>query len=269
MNIKKNNILIIDSGIGGLFILNKIRHLIPKNINYIYIMDNKGFPYGNKNYLYIIKRIISIITFILKKYKIIMLIIACNTASIISNKYLKKKFCFPIIKITPNINLSCKKTKNNIVGLLATFITINNNSIKNKIKKLTKKIKILKKHSFKLIKESENKIKKNKINQKNINNILKNWKLFNKYPDTIILGCTHFCFLKKEIQKALKKKICFIEYNKKIHKKISKNINKYKKKKSKKRKNIFLYTKKKNLKKYFIKLLIKKYKFNIIKKIDV
>ncbi len=269
MNINKLNILIIDSGIGGLFILKKIKHLIPKNINYIYLMDNKSFPYGQKNYLYIFKRITNIITFISNKYKIIMSIIACNTASIICNKYIENKFSFPIIKIFPNLNLASQKTKNNIIGLLATFSTINNNLIKQKIKKLPKKIKIIKKYSLELTKQAEFKIKNKKINKKKLKNIFKDWIKLNKYPDTIIIGCTHFSFLKKEINNIFKKKFIFIEYNKKIKKKIIKNINKYKNIKNNKKKNIFLFTKKKKYKINFIKLILTKFKFNLIKNINI
>ncbi len=243
----KKTILVLDSGIGGLSILDKINKIIPSNINYIYIMDNKGFPYSNKKYSYIINRIITIIEYLSKEHKIILLIIACNTASIILLKYIKKKFNFKIITTLPNINKAIQKTNNNIIGLIATFITVNSNYIKKKIKKIPSKIIFLKKYSYKLINQAEEKIKNNIINISKIKKIFKNWINLKNQPDTIIIGCTHFEFLKKEIQKVFNKKIKFVNNIKNIIKKTKKyisNINIIKT--TKKQKKIFFYTKKTN-----------------------
>ena len=43
-----NPIGIFDSGIGGLSILNKLKEILP-NENFIYLADNKNFPYGRKS----------------------------------------------------------------------------------------------------------------------------------------------------------------------------------------------------------------------------
>ncbi len=261
---KKKKIIIIDSGIGGLYIYKNINFY--KN-NYIYVMDNYGFPYGNKNYLYILNRILNIINYLKKIYKIILLIIACNTASIITYKYIKKKFKFPIIGTFPNIKKSIKKTKNNLILLLGTYITINSSYINNIIINIKKK-KIIKIYSSKLVKISEKKIKFNKkINTNIIKNIIF-LKLKKKNPDTIIIGCTHFGFIKKELKKIFLKKITFIDNIKEIKKKIIKYKN-LTNNKNKKTKNLFFYTKKENFKKIFILKLKKKYKFNYLKKIKI
>ncbi len=261
MKKKKKIIIIIDSGIGGLYLFKYIKNF---NKNYIYIMDNEGFPYGNKNYLYIYKRIYKIILLIKKKYKINLLIIACNTASITCMKILKKKFNFNIIGTFPNIKKAKKKTKNKNILLLGTFITINSNYLNKKIKK-NKKFNIIKYYSSSLVKEAEKKIVKNKINKKKIKNIFN--KIIKKkiIPDTIILGCTHFSFLKKEIKKIFKKKIFFINYFSNIKKKIKKYILK----KNKKTKKYFFYTKKIFLNLNFINIIKNKYNFNYIKKIKI
>ncbi len=252
-------IIIIDSGIGGLCIF-KI-NIINKN-NCIYIMDNRGFPYGNKNYIYIAKRLLNIINYIKKKYYILFIIIACNTASIICLKYIKKKFFFPIIGIFPNIKKALKITKNNIIILLGTYITINSNYIYKYIKNILNK-KIVKIYSSILVKKSEKKIKYNK--KIKINKIITNKINKYKYADTIILGCTHFYFLKNEIKKIFNKKIYCIEYLNEIKKKINKYINI----KNKNNKKYFFYTKKENFNKIFIKNIKKKYNFTKIKNLNI
>ncbi len=263
---KKKYLVLIDSGIGGLSIFSSIKKLISNKINCIYIMDNKKFPYSNKNYIYITKRILKIIKYLNKIYIIKLLIIACNTASIISLNYIKKKFSFKIIGIFPPIKKSIKKNKEKKFLLLGTYITINSKYIRNTIKKIKKKTKILKKYSLNLIYQSENKIKKNKINIIKIKDTFKNILKKNKKPDIIIIGCTHFTFLIKEFNLIFKKKIICVDYTNIIKKKIYKYINKIN---IKNIKYIFFYTKKEKFTKIFLNKLKFKYKFNIIKKIKI
>ncbi len=265
---KKKIIIFLDSGVGGISILKKINKYIPNNIKTIYTMDNLKFPYGNKNYLYITKRIIKIIKYFKNIYYIYMIILACNTASITSLKYLKKKFKFPIIGIFPLIKKSFKITKKKTILLLGTYLTINSHYINNIIKKyLPKNINIITKYSSELVYQSELKIRKNKINFNKIKNIFKKEKKIKKL-DTIILGCTHFNFLIKEIKKIFNKKIFFIKNISKIKKKI---INFFLNKKNikKKKKTYLCYTKKKKNKKKFIKKINKIYKFSKFKKINI
>ncbi len=263
---KKKIAIFLDSGIGGLYILKKTDKYIPTNIKIIYIMDNLKFPYGNKNYLYITKRIFKIIKYLNNIYNIKLLILACNTASIASLQYLKKKFKFPIIGTYPYIKKSFKKTKKKIILLIGTYLTINSYYVNNIIKKyLPKKISIIKKYSSELVYQSEIKIKKNKINLNKIKKIFQN-EIKIKNLDTIIIGCTHYNFLIKEIKKIFNKKIFFIKNISKIKKKIIHILSK-KKYTNKKKKTLF-FTKKKYKKKY-IKKIFKVYKFNKFKKINI
>lgn len=210
MIIKKKIILLFDSGVGGLSIYHEIKKKLP-NFNYIYAFDNLIFPYGNKKKKFIIERTFYFINEIQKKYKVILAIIACNTASILSLSILKKNFHFPIIGVFPEIKIATKKTKNGIIGILATKITINEFFTKKKIEKLKKKYKIITLHSTKLVELAENKFIKKKIQENEIKNILKSYINIKKQPDTILLGCTHFNFIEKEIKRLFNKKIKIIK----------------------------------------------------------
>ncbi len=266
---KHKSIIFLDSGIGGLSILKNIENNLPKNKQIIYFMDNLKFPYGNKNYLYITKRVFKIIKYLNKIYKIYILILACNTASIASLAYLSKKFKFPIIGTFPEIKKSFKITKKKTILLLGTYLTINSYYVNKKIKKyLPKNINIIKKYSHELVFQAELKIKKKKINIKKIKNILKK-EIKIKNLDTIIIGCTHYNFIIKEIKKIIKKKIYFIDCTYKIKKKINFFLKKKHIKRKKNIKKIFLYSKKEKNNKYFKKKIKKKFKFSIYQKIKI
>lgn len=82
---KPSTIAIIDSGIGGISILNR---LIKKYNcgNYIYFADNLYMPYGNKTTSFLSERLDYIINLLFNDYKADLIIIACNTASSVIDK---------------------------------------------------------------------------------------------------------------------------------------------------------------------------------------
>ena len=87
---KNGKIGIFDSGIGGVTVLKEILKILP-NENYIYFSDSKNNPYGDKTdeqINYLCEKIVKL--FIKENCKAI--VIACNTASAKSAKYLREKY---------------------------------------------------------------------------------------------------------------------------------------------------------------------------------
>lgn len=83
-------IAILDSGIGGFEILHKLKQQHP-NLEILYHADSKNFPYGYKTEEELKQILIeNYENFIEKKVKIVIL--ACNTASIISNKHFQNSY---------------------------------------------------------------------------------------------------------------------------------------------------------------------------------
>lgn len=198
---------IIDSGIGGASVLKEIIKILP-NERYIYLVDNKHMPYGNKSKRKIKKIIYENVKFLIKNYHIKLLVIACNTASSVCSNYLRKKFTFPIICVEPPIKPAIESSYKKIL-ILATEQTlksnktiknnIKNTNINNKNRKIEEKI-IIKKLAIKNLAKDIDKNVNNLDNlQKKLNENLKNYIDF----DVIVIGCTHYNFIKDQIEKAL------------------------------------------------------------------
>ena len=81
---------IFDSGIGGVTVLKEILKELPKE-NYIYYSDSKNNPYGDKNDEEVIKICDKITQYFIKK-DCKAIVIACNTASAKTSKYLREKY---------------------------------------------------------------------------------------------------------------------------------------------------------------------------------
>ncbi|WP_168920564.1 glutamate racemase [Enterobacteriaceae endosymbiont of Macroplea appendiculata] len=238
------NIFIFDSGIGGLSIYNFIKNKF-QNINFIYLLDNAYFPYGNKSKSFIQKRLLKILFNVSYKYNITLAIIGCNTASVSSLPYIRRYFNFPIIGISPMFDKAIKTTKNNVIGIIATNTTINNVHIQKKINLINtnRQYLILSLASQRLVYFAEQKITGKNNSIKILYDIFNTWYHLPVFPDSIILGCTHFLFIKDELKKIFPIHTIFIDSNHEVLLQLQKIIQPTSQKYHL-QKNIFLYTKK-------------------------
>ncbi|UDG81780.1 Glutamate racemase [Candidatus Profftia lariciata] len=195
-------ILIVDSGVGGLSIYKEIKNLL-LHVNYIYVMDNQGFPYGEKSITFITNRILNIIYTVQQYHSISMVIIACNTASTVTLPKLHKYFNVPVVGVVPAIKSAVKITRNGIIGLLATKVTMQQPYTQDLITIFANGYTIKKISSSELVVLAESKLYNKKIDYTILKKILYPWISISHPPDTIVLGCTHFPLIRKELAQVL------------------------------------------------------------------
>lgn len=203
----KNPIGVLDSGVGGLSIICKIMKELP-NESFIYLADSKNCPYGSKSSEEIYRLSKRLIKFLLKK-NAKLIVIACNTITVACLDKLRKDFPkVPIIGTVPVVKTASEKTKTGRIGILSTKQTAASIYQKELIKKFTNGLKVLNLGTDRLVPLVENgevEAKVNKILKEELKPFL-NFKI-----DVLVLGCSHFPFLKKEIQKILGKKVLILD----------------------------------------------------------
>ncbi len=213
-------ILVMDSGIGGLWTLNKIKKILP-NENYLYFMDTLHSPYGNKS----IKKLKNIAYANIKKiidfYNIKLIVLACNTLSSVCYEYLTQKFKVPIIKIEPFFEPT--EFQNNNTLVLATKSTIKHNQ---NLKKYFGYANIYLFGFGTLAKIIDNSKGDYKTLQNYLNKELSKFK--DKNIKNIVLGCTHFNYIKHELQNIFGK-VEFFENSENIAKIVKKTLKNHKK----------------------------------------
>lgn len=206
-------IAILDSGIGGFELLNKL--IKKSNQEIYYYSDTKNFPYGNKTEEEIKKALEEAFKKI-EAQKIRTVILACNTASVISNKfYANNRYkSITIINIYKAIKIMAKTKELTILCTQLTKEKLNQEKAFNKAKiiALPKLAELIENNKEKEIKEY---IKKE----------------IKEEPKKILYACTHYPLI-ENILKEL-----FI--NTEFHNPINKIIKKVKIKKSKENKIIF------------------------------
>ena len=191
----KNKIGIFDSGVGGLTVLKSLSDKY-KCIDYIYIGDNKYCPYGDKTKEELLNYAKRIVNYFIEK-GISIIVIACNTScsqTLDELKQIYKNITFIGI-IDSTIDIFLKSKKNNVL-VIGTSATISSNIYQKKIKEKNKNIKITSLATPKLVPLIENM----EMTKKVLNEYLKPYNNI----DSIILACTHYKLIEKEIDKNIK-----------------------------------------------------------------
>ncbi len=199
---KKDYIVVIDSGIGG---LSTLAECIKKqnNYNYLYVSDNKHCPYGAHSNTEIQSFLSEIIVKLRQKCSFSIVLLACNTATTTSIEHLRNTFKdIHFIGTEPAINLANKLSFKNILAL-TTPATARQKKFIDLKSKQSSKISVLAISTL----------------AKNIENYFANKSYFSyaellkdvmkvvtksQNYDSIVLGCTHYVFIKNLLQKFTK-----------------------------------------------------------------
>ncbi|MBM7855551.1 glutamate racemase [Desulfohalotomaculum tongense] len=187
---------IFDSGVGGLSIAKEIRQLLP-NEDLLYYADSAYCPYGEKPPEVIKQRVYLLSDFLLSKGAK-MLVVACNTASIVSLDDMRKKYRVPVVGVEPAVKPAVAATKTGTIGVLATGVTLSGDRFSSLVKCFGSKTKVVTQPCPGLVELVEN----GNINSAETEKLLSKYikPLLEQNADTIVLGCTHYPFLKSKIQ---------------------------------------------------------------------
>ena len=235
-----NKIGVFDSGIGGLTTLKEIRKLLP-NEDYIYFADSVNNPYGEKTTEELFDITKNIVDFLIQE-KVKLIVIACNTATTKCVNLLRDAYPNMLFVGTePAIKVACDSNSKNIL-VLATPVTINSERTKeliNNFKRENQNITLIKCDKLANAIETND----NKLIDKLLHEYLDEYK--DKKIDTIVLGCTHYPLIKKNIKKILPK-VTLVDGNKGVARRVKYLLerNKLLNPKTKKGKVTFIQTKK-------------------------
>lgn len=186
---------VFDSGVGGLSVFREIRKVLPEQ-SYIYYSDNAHCPYGEKSTDYIIERAREITSFLLSKGAEII-VVACNTATAAAISVLREEFHVKFIGMEPAIKQAALSTRSGVVGVLATAGTLRADKYLDTREKYSDGIKVVENVGKGFVELVESGNTTGPQAEKVIAESL--LPLLEEGVDTIVLGCTHYPFLKDSI----------------------------------------------------------------------
>lgn len=195
-NIKNSAAIgIFDSGVGGLSITKYIAEHLP-NENIIYVADTLHAPYGDKPVDFIIERV-NLIAQKLINRGVKAIVIACNTATVNAIEQLRAQVNIPIIGVEPAIKPAAKQSKTKKVAILATQATSDNHRFKDLIVKHQNGTQVLIQPCPGLVEFIEQGEQESPACTLLLTNYLQ--PLIKQGIDTLVLGCTHYPFVQKQI----------------------------------------------------------------------
>lgn len=204
---------IFDSGVGGLTVVKEIFKELP-NHQIIYFGDTARLPYGTKGADFIKNHSLKIIDFLIGKGSKII-IVACHTASVILSDLPKNYFKVPVFNmVDSSLDDVISGTKNKKIGIIGTARTIKSKVWEKKLLKEENRLKIYSVACPLFVPLVEEGWLGKKITKEIVKEYLKNFR--KKGIDVLVLACTHYPLLKKEIKEAVGREVKIIDPGKSL-----------------------------------------------------
>lgn len=212
-------ILVFDSGVGGLSILQALQQALPA-CEYIYASDNEAFPYGTKNAAFLIERVHNVLQALIEKKQPDLIVVACNTASTLVLPRIRQHFSIPIVGVVPAIKPAARQSKTKVIGLLGTPGTVDRPYTQELINEFASDCEVIRVGSVELVTLAEQFLRGDIVPSETVTRILK--PLFDKQQlDTIVLACTHFPLIKKQLVNASPRSINWVDSGDAIARRVS------------------------------------------------
>ena len=191
------SIVIFDSGVGGLSVFEQVAASLPK-ADYVLVCDNLEFPYGDKSEQCLNQRVLNVMQRIVEQFKPDLAVVACNTASTIVLPLLRESFHIPIVGVVPAVKPASERSLSREFGLLATPATVARSYTQSLLNQFASDCTVMKVGSSRLVEIAETKLYGGTVDMQALEAELRPF-LQNPNCDVLVLACTHFPLLNKEI----------------------------------------------------------------------
>lgn len=205
-------LLVFDSGVGGLSVLDDIRALLP-DAPVIYAADLAGLPYGNKSEAQIAARVSGLLGRMTERFAPRLVCIACNTASTIALASVREVLEVPIVGTVPAIKPAALKTRSGVIGLLGTEATIRQGYV-DRLEAEFAADKVLLRHAApELVSAAEAKLRGQPVDPAIFARAAQALRTMPSGAeiDTVVLACTHFSLVIEELGHAFGPGVDFVD----------------------------------------------------------
>lgn len=192
-------IAVFDSGLGGLTVLKELRKFFPDE-QFIYFGDTARVPYGGKSRETVIRYSHEIGRFLLSQ-NIKMLVVGCNTASAYAADSLAKEFQIPVFNVIDPMVEELAQCSSKHIAVLGTKATIRSEVYQNRLSAALPEVKVTAIPCPLFVPIVEEHFQDHPATRLVIEEYLSPLK--KEGVDTVLLGCTHYPLLLKQIQEFL------------------------------------------------------------------
>lgn len=190
---------IFDSGVGGLSVAREIRRRLPAE-KLLYFADNAFCPYGGRPLAEIRERSLDVVGELIDRGAKLV-VVACNTASGAALEALRERYPVPIVGLEPAVKPAAERSRTGRIGVLATAATLRTDRFHRLVTNHAGSVEVIRRASPELVELVE----AGRISGPEVEGFLAETlrPLSEAGIDTLVLGCTHYPFLRDAIAEVL------------------------------------------------------------------
>ena len=195
---REDYIAVFDSGVGGISVLRELIKQMPGE-NYLYFGDSANAPYGKKSTDEVRKLTMAAARFLLSR-KTKALVVACNTATAAAITHLREQYPETIvIGIEPALKMAADRFPTGRIGIMATLVTLREEKLAHQVERFAQ-AQVQRIPAPGLVELIEAGKADSAETEALLRQILEPYK---GKLDALVLGCTHFPFVKDTVARIL------------------------------------------------------------------
>lgn len=195
-----NPIGVYDSGFGGLSVWRELHRVLPQE-SLIYLGDGKNCPYGSLPEEQI-RNLAEDAVLRLLLHDCKMIVVACNTATAAAIEYLRTKFPdVPFVGLEPAIKPACLRTKSGVVGVVATERSLTGKKFLQTLDRYGAGVRVIKSVGRGFVEAVEHNVEHDASTEALVREVIE--PIVAEGADIIVLGCTHYPFLRDVIERVV------------------------------------------------------------------
>jgi glutamate racemase len=186
---------VFDSGLGGLTVLRALQTLLPGE-DFLYFADARYLPYGDRSEDFLQTRSRLIVDALAAKGAK-ALVIACNTATAAAAEVVRSHTRLPVVALEPAVKPAVALSRSGRVGVLATTRTLASRRFKALLERYAGSAEVHAQACPGLAEAIENEGPTSVIVRKLLDRYMA--PLATAAVDVVVLGCTHYPWVREEI----------------------------------------------------------------------
>lgn len=198
---------IFDSGIGGLSVAREIHSALPHE-HLLYVADSAFVPYGDRTDDEVRARTLAAGRY-LEARGAKLLVVACNTASGAALELLRERLSIPVVGLEPAVKPAVAGSRNGRVGVMATVGTLRSGRYARLVQAYGNGAQVIAQACPGLADAIED----GHLDDEVLHELLPAFiaPLKAAGVDTVVLGCTHYPFVREQIAAALGPEVQIVE----------------------------------------------------------
>ena len=216
---------VYDSGFGGLSVWRELHRALPHE-SLIYLGDGKNCPYGSRpadEVRALADQAVS--DLVARGCK--MVVVACNTATAAAISHLRERFfSMPIVGLEPAIKPACAMTRSKVVGVIATERSLQGEKFLSTLARYGEGVDVIKTVGKGWVEAVEQSEEQSEATEQRVREVIE--PIIERGADVIVLGCTHYPFLKDVVQRVVgEREVAVIDSGEAVEKRVESLLDEY------------------------------------------